>query len=571
MRDLAFDIRARDRTQQAFDAASRNARAFGRSVDQAGAGALSSARATDRMTQAVDRYGAAVRRASAANDNWQRNNLRLQLFDVGQMLALGQNPAMTLMQQGPQIAQIWGPEEGGVGRAFRETGKMITGVLTKFPLLTAAVAATGLGLAGMTYEINRVSDVTVGFGDVALATFQVIGSGIWQFIKPAVDMISPWFRAAWEGVIAGTKLVGNTIINSFRAAYADVKFVWSNFGDMMGAAVVGGVNIAIGAINWLIEKATAGIDRLIGMVNPLLEYAGMTGLEALSGSFSLPQMENPYADRFEKANAAHATNIKAIMSSDPLGEFFDAVKAQAVENALAGIEDKAGKAGKALKKAANDNKDPWAGLTDELGKINDALSTAGQSAGGLLRGLVDGTLDWRDALMQAGQIMLKLLNDMNRAQGGSGIFGGGFFQSFIGGLLGVGWAKGGAFDGGRVMPFASGGIVDRPTMFPMAKGAGLMGEAGPEAIMPLHRGADGKLGVRMAGARSESLRLEIVSRFDGDGGFNTAVERTSGPIAEAAAANAAGQVARAVPSMALGAMDSSRTRRTRTISPGGAL
>lgn len=60
-------------------------------------------------------------------------------------------------------------------------------------------------------------------------------------------------------------------------------------------------------------------------------------------------------------------------------------------------------------------------------------------------------------------------------------------------------ARGNVFSGGKVQAFANGGVVSGPTMFPMAKGAGLMGEAGPEAIMPLKRGADGKLGVAGGG------------------------------------------------------------------------
>jgi lambda family phage tail tape measure protein len=57
-------------------------------------------------------------------------------------------------------------------------------------------------------------------------------------------------------------------------------------------------------------------------------------------------------------------------------------------------------------------------------------------------------------------------------------------------------ANGNAFYGGNVIPFAKGGVVDSPMMFPMAGGnTGLMGEAGPEAIMPLKRGKGGKLGV----------------------------------------------------------------------------
>ena len=60
-------------------------------------------------------------------------------------------------------------------------------------------------------------------------------------------------------------------------------------------------------------------------------------------------------------------------------------------------------------------------------------------------------------------------------------------------------AKGNVFARNNVQPFYRGGIVDRPTIFPMARGMGLMGEAGPEAIMPLKRGRGGRLGVESSG------------------------------------------------------------------------
>jgi lambda family phage tail tape measure protein len=60
-------------------------------------------------------------------------------------------------------------------------------------------------------------------------------------------------------------------------------------------------------------------------------------------------------------------------------------------------------------------------------------------------------------------------------------------------------AKGNAFGANGIIPFAKGGIVNGPTLFPFANGTGLMGEAGPEAIMPLQRGANGKLGVLASG------------------------------------------------------------------------
>lgn len=72
----------------------------------------------------------------------------------------------------------------------------------------------------------------------------------------------------------------------------------------------------------------------------------------------------------------------------------------------------------------------------------------------------------------------------------------------VGGLFGnlFANARGNAFSQGRPTHFANGGIVNSPTLFAMRGGTGLMGEAGPEAIMPLSRGADGRLGVKTSGA-----------------------------------------------------------------------
>lgn len=55
-------------------------------------------------------------------------------------------------------------------------------------------------------------------------------------------------------------------------------------------------------------------------------------------------------------------------------------------------------------------------------------------------------------------------------------------------------AVGGVYNSADLSRY-SGSVVSRPTFFAFAKGAGVMGEAGPEAILPLRRGADGKLGV----------------------------------------------------------------------------
>jgi hypothetical protein len=87
---------------------------------------------------------------------------------------------------------------------------------------------------------------------------------------------------------------------------------------------------------------------------------------------------------------------------------------------------------------------------------------------------------------------------------------GSIFGSLFGGLF----AKGDVFSSGAVIPFANGTVIDKPTLFPMAGGrTGLMAEAGEEAIMPLRRGADGKLGVVSAMPRQTRQGGELRLNF----------------------------------------------------------
>jgi len=66
---------------------------------------------------------------------------------------------------------------------------------------------------------------------------------------------------------------------------------------------------------------------------------------------------------------------------------------------------------------------------------------------------------------------------------------------------------GGVFQNQSLVPFANGGIVSSPTPFNFGQRLGVMGEAGPEAIMPLKRGADGKLGVAAGGGTGRSMSV----------------------------------------------------------------
>ena len=134
------------------------------------------------------------------------------------------------------------------------------------------------------------------------------------------------------------------------------------------------------------------------------------------------------------------------------------------------------------------------------GREVNALSSG---IGGGLRKAFDGLIldgmKLSDALRTVAQSMITSVYNtaMKPIQGALGGFVANGINSVLGGMMP--FADGGSFSQGRVMPFAKGGVVSAPTQFPMRNGRGLMGEAGPEAIMPLTRGADGRLGVQAAG------------------------------------------------------------------------
>ncbi|EKT65833.1 phage tail tape measure protein [Providencia alcalifaciens] len=112
--------------------------------------------------------------------------------------------------------------------------------------------------------------------------------------------------------------------------------------------------------------------------------------------------------------------------------------------------------------------------------------------------LIGNKADWKswsiDVLKSIDKVLINMALVQSMKAAGS-YFGGGF-GSLISSI--VPNAKGGVYDSPSLSSY-SGQIVNSPTMFAFAKGAGLMGEAGPEAIMPLTRGSDGSLGVRVLG------------------------------------------------------------------------
>lgn len=149
-------------------------------------------------------------------------------------------------------------------------------------------------------------------------------------------------------------------------------------------------------------------------------------------------------------------------------------------------------------------------FSDELSHMRASISDTGKQVKEFSSGISRGLRNAFDSMIFDGMKMEDAFKNMARSMSASaynsamtpvtnqfGTLAGAGVSAIMGGILPN--ATGNSFSQGRVMPFAKGGVVSAPTMFPMRGATGLMGEAGPEAIMPLTRGPDGSLGVRTHG------------------------------------------------------------------------
>ncbi|WP_210485629.1 phage tail tape measure protein [Microvirga antarctica] len=132
---------------------------------------------------------------------------------------------------------------------------------------------------------------------------------------------------------------------------------------------------------------------------------------------------------------------------------------------------------------------------------------------------------------ESGGVMSGLVKGLGSLLGS--VFGGG---SAATGAAAAPFAAGGVFSRGAVMPFAQGGVVGAPSYFPLGRGLGVMGEKGAEAVMPLARGPDGRLGVRAGGGgggRPMSVTVNV-STPDADS-FRRSEAQVSAALARAVA------------------------------------
>ena len=420
------------------------------------------------------------------------------------------------------------------GELSPETKEMIVQIGAIFGVV--ALAAAGFGL--LAFALSPVS-VTIGLIAAAAllikenwgpiteffrkmwADIKQLTSDAWTSIKTSIGDAIDWVTVKWDafmalltGAVDKAKAAGQAIADAMSVGKAEL-----NSGQIQGMGGASGDDLT---------DMFSGGSNSGGSGSSSGRATGAATADGMVEGFKARM-----AERMAEIAAAAGSitdTVRARLGIHSPSTVFREIGQHTTEGLALGIKDNVPMVKGAMSEVADALDSDGNSLKSRL----DSFKSSMQSA---FVGLVTGAQTFRESLAN----LAKSLADMLAQTAFQQLFGK-MFQGGGGGLLGAifgggKFADGAAFSGGRVTAFANGGVVNGATAFGMQSGLGIMGEAGPEAVMPLTRGANGKLGVMSQGggaarvevvitegemfgakvdARADARAVQIVRRYDRD-------------------------------------------------------
>lgn len=299
-------------------------------------------------------------------------NLVYQFQDLGVQLAAAagsSNPLkmslMALFQQGTQIQGVMA--QAGIG--VKGLAAEVLALAAPFAPLIAGVGLLAAGIGVMTSEINQNSKVHVTWMDTALGAYDALKSYLEGQLGKALEAFGLKTSDVWAAVVKYTKLGINLMIGSALSLPVALHDVLQRIPAAFGDAFYSAASFAIEAVNWLVEKAAAGVNSLVGVFNAVfgthIAPVVVGGIEALN---------NPFSGAMRDLAKTGVKSFTDTLNYDYLGALGKAINPFAQARALAhqkkAGEDAGHAVGHAAAKAAE----------DEMAKMLNALGFAAAAA-----------------------------------------------------------------------------------------------------------------------------------------------------------------------------------------------
>ena len=506
------------------------------------------------------------------NNSSSIQNAGFQISDLIVQMEMGVPASRALGQQLPQLLGGFGPLGAVVGvaaGAFLALAPSLLGSADSAKTLQETIDELSDSIGAMrdlSSELANLDQLAERYGAIDAELVQLLGhmreqqelavqnqalaaiSAISEEYKVAAGAVN-LFRITGQGAAADVAAELGMTQNAFLALQAAIReaetattleeqaSAVAKIADQLSRATGANadlVNEAIQTALRLREAAQAGQDlenvdlegALGGAANQASRIAdelGRAASNAISAAANSTQARREAEIRLQfagdpagQAGAMFDLEAGALQGSQDMGlrMQFEALRQVTVDNAAATAEaqtqlatfnetmrSSGGAAAKVDQEMAKltETLDPFQELVKGVaGTIESELNSAFAS-------VLDGTKTLGEALLDfASNVLAQVAQDLFAQQ---------FSKPIAAGIAGIFAADGRVFNSAGVTAFANGGVVGGPTIFPFANGVGLMGEAGPEAIMPLARGADGKLGV--SAANGNSAPNVIINNYSG--------------------------------------------------------
>lgn len=381
------------------------------------------------MSRVVDVHGKATGSSKALTQ--ATLNMTRQFADVGVTAAMGMSPLMILIQQGPQIADAFqmAKSQGiGFNAVLAHMWALLSPVLVILAPIAIAVGAVAAGFGllhrelsksypkditdGMNLteaQLDRVKGKTVTFGDTVKATFIVIGRHIMDSpIGDALKWLGGAFAATFDWIAKTAIGSAANVVGAFVGAYEGVKSVWGLLPRVMGDIGAQAANAMIAAVEWMVNKSIAGLNKLIALANAGAKAVGVDSRLQTMGGVDFGRVANPDAGAAAQAGNAWG-NAAAAGFEKGSGGFRKAVTAFGAEIGAEALKlarkDALKEAGRAAKgsKGAADPRDQTDERTAQIAAmLAQAMADELQSRLALTREIVDrAAIEKQIAAMQA--------------------------------------------------------------------------------------------------------------------------------------------------------------------------
>lgn len=370
------------------------------------------------------------------------------------------------------------------------------------------------GLKMVNDELNRLKEIGK-FDAFAKDMGETITKGFEKIIKGAA-LISDAFRG-WELIWDGLKM--SFAVFSILVAKRLDKLIWKvkKFYELEFKLLE-----LTNKLPW-IEMDTSGVREILNMLE--------------SAEQNIEMMEKYWAGVLEKTDE-HLEDITSVVSnykkaSKLIEEIRNEIQAMRIRkpgDMVGGISDDINKytteaADNAKKTLKNIEKEADKTFTENM--VESVNQWSGTFSGMLNEMAWGADVTFKDIAKSFGMMVTEITIRKQLVEpwlgSTSGLIGNLFTKllgpsgpgvATIGGetfgyMPGYAYAKGAAFSSGRLLAFDRGGVVNHPAIFPMQGGAGLMGEAGPEGVLPLKRMPGGDLGVRAQGMEGGNVTYNI--------------------------------------------------------------